>query len=1019
MSILDHTPRFSLDDGARIAREDFGMDGQAAQLPSDRDQNFSLTAASGERAVLKIANGLEAREILEAQQEALRLLASGSAIFPQVHLTRQGKTLTEVMGDDGQLHYAWLISYLPGRPLGELAHAADALLDDLGRQAGEMDRRLADFDHPAIHRDLVWDLANGLETIERYRGEIEDRDVRGWVDRVVVRFQHGVSPLLPGLRQSAIHNDLNDYNLLVATDGKVGERHHRLSGIVDFGDLVWSWTVGDLAILLAYAMLGKENPLAVAGRIVGGYHESHPLEEVEVEALYGLTCLRLATSICMAAEQHRQRPDDQYLVISQEPIRQLIPRLEQIPWGLATATFRAACGWPATPAEPAFHNWLERRGGADARVIDIDWEADPWLTLDLGIASSLIEGEPERNTEPLLTARLTELMKDTGTRLAVGQYDEARMLYTSPLFGQNERVTEERRTVHLGIDLFTAKGTAVHAPLAGRVVVATNNRAHLDYGPLIILEHQVEDGVSFQTLYGHLSEDSLEGMVVGREVEAGECIGSVGSSEVNGGWTPHLHFQIILDDLGLGADFPGVCRASERQVWSSFSPDPARLLGIPAARMPVAAPTKAETLATRRRRLGGNLSIGYREPVKILRGWRQYLFDETGRRYIDAYNNVPHVGHCHPRVVEAGVRQMRILNTNTRYLHDLINRYAERLCATLPEPLSVCYFVNSASEANELALRLMRAHTRSRDLIVLEGAYHGHTTSLIDISPYKHDGPGGEGAPDWVHTAPVPDLYRGLYRADDPLAATKYARHITSIIESLAVTSRRLGGYIAETCPSVGGQIFFPPGYLAEVYRLVRAAGGLCVADEVQTGYGRIGTHFWAFQAHGVVPDMVIMGKPIGNGHPIGAVVTTPEIAASFNNGMEFFSTFGGNPVSCAIGLEVLEVLEEERLMEHAREVGEHLLAGLRPLQDQSPLVGDVRGSGLFLGIELVRDRELLIPADSEASYVANRLRDEGILLGTDGPHHNVVKIRPPMPFAKEDADLLVATMSHVLAECR
>ncbi|MFN7624138.1 MAG: aminotransferase class III-fold pyridoxal phosphate-dependent enzyme, partial [Acidobacteriota bacterium] len=353
-----------------------------------------------------------------------------------------------------------------------------------------------------------------------------------------------------------------------------------------------------------------------------------------------------------------------------------------------------------------------------------------------------------------------------------------------------------------------------------------------------------------------------------------------------------------------------------------------------------------------------------------------------------------------------------------RYLHDLINLYAERLCATLPEPLSVCYFVNSASEANELALRLMRAHTRRKDLIVLEGAYHGHTTSLIDISPYKHDGPGGEGPPDWVHTAPVPDLYRGLYRADDPEAALKYARHITGIIDRLAEHSRVPGGYIAETCPSVGGQIFFPPGYLAEVYRLVREAGGLCIADEVQTGYGRIGTHFWAFEAHGVVPDMVVMGKPIGNGHPIGAVVTTPEIAASFNNGMEFFSTYGGNPVSCAIGLAVLEVLEEEGLPEHARQVGERLLAGLRPLRESSPLVGDVRGSGLFLGIELVRERELLTPADTEASYVANRLREEGILLGTDGPFHNVVKIRPPMPFSASDADLLVETIGRVLDEC-
>jgi len=1016
MSILEYTPRFTTDDAARMARELFGVDGVASPLPSDRDQNFRLTTGQGGGFVLKLANGCEERGVLEAQQAAMEHVGSESELFPRVVRTLDGRTLAEVVTVEGMSHFAWLITHLPGRPVGELSHHPLALLEDLGRQAGELDRRLAGFDHPAIHRDLVWDLANGLRTVDRYRGLVADPAVHEWIDGVVGRYRSSLLPLLPQLRRSAIHNDLNDYNLLVETAGLAGQRHQRLSGIVDFGDLVWSWMVGDLAILLAYAILGKEDPLAAAEQIVRAYHAVNPLTEVEVEALFGLVCLRLATSVVMAAEQHRQRPEDEYLVVSQEPIRRLIPRLKAIPWGLATARFRVACGWPGLKAGPAISAWLQAQDGTFARVLRIDWEKDPWIPLDLGIASPLIDGDPDRNTEPLLTARLADLMSEVGAEVAVGRYDEARMLYTSPLFGGGERSTDERRTVHLGVDLFTAAGTAVYAPLAGRVVVAANNRAPLDYGPLIVLEHETGEGIAFRTLYGHLSEESLAGVKVGDEVAAGDRIGSIGRVEVNGGWPPHLHFQLILDDLGLGADFPGVCRASERAVWRTFSPDPSILLGI--SWRPAAEPTKAETLAVRRRRLGGNLSIGYREPVKILRGWRQYLFDETGRRYVDAYNNVPHVGHCHPQVVEAGVRQMRVLNTNTRYLHDLINCYAERLCATLPAPLSVCYFVNSASEANELALRLIRAHTRRKDLIVLEGAYHGHTTSLIDISPYKHDGPGGEGAPDWVHAAPVPDLYRGRYRADDSEAALKYARHITTIIERLAEVGRAPGGFIAETCPSVGGQIFFPPDYLPNVYRLVREAGGICVADEVQTGYGRIGTHFWAFEAHGVVPDMVVMGKPIGNGHPIGAVVTTAEIAASFDNGMEFFSTFGGNPVSCAIGLAVLDVLEEEGLQTHAQKTGDHLLARLRPLLERSPLVGDVRGSGLFLGIELVRDRITLTPAAAEASYVANRLREEGILLGTDGPHHNVVKIRPPMPFAVGDADQLAEVLTRVLDEC-
>jgi 4-aminobutyrate aminotransferase-like enzyme len=302
-------------------------------------------------------------------------------------------------------------------------------------------------------------------------------------------------------------------------------------------------------------------------------------------------------------------------------------------------------------------------------------------------------------------------------------------------------------------------------------------------------------------------------------------------------------------------------------------------------------------------------------------------------------------------------------------------------------------------------------------MIVLDAAYHGNTTSLIDISPYKHDGPGGAGAPDWVHVAPLADDYRGRYKRGDPDAGAKYAAPISELITDVRRRSRGIAGFIAESCPSVGGQIVFPPGYLRATYAIVRSAGAVCIADEVQTGLGRIGTHFWAFEAQAVVPDIVVMGKPLGNGHPIGAVVARREIAESFDNGMEYFSTFGGNQVSCAIGLAVLDVVRDERLQAHALAIGERLLNGLRPFVERHALVGDVRGSGLFLGVELVRDRESLEPADREASYVVNRMRDEGILLGTDGPFHNVVKIRPPMPFDEGNADRLVDAFDRVLAE--
>ena len=426
-----------------------------------------------------------------------------------------------------------------------------------------------------------------------------------------------------------------------------------------------------------------------------------------------------------------------------------------------------------------------------------------------------------------------------------------------------------------------------------------------------------------------------------------------------------------------------------------------------------------DLLAWRRRVIGGNVSVSYRHPLHIVRGEMQYLVDADGRRYLDAYNNVPHVGHCHPRVVEAAARQLRALNTNTRYLHESLMQFAERLAATLPEPLRVCYFVNSGSEANELALRLARAHTRRRDLIVLDAAYHGNTTTLVDISPYKFNGPGGEGKPPWVHVAPLPDVYRSristVGRAVQVDAGATFAAALSAVIDRLRAYGAGLCGFIAESCPSVGGQIILPAGYLAAVYDQVRHAGGVCIADEVQTAYGRVGTSFYAYQDQGVVPDIVVLGKPIGNGYPIGAVVTTPDIAASFDNGMEFFSTFGGSTVSCAVGLAVLDVVQEEQLQAHAARVGAHLLERLRPLAERPSLVGDVRGSGLFIGVELVRDRETLEPATEEAARIVNQLRDAGILIGTDGPHHNVLKIRPPMPFTIEDADQLASSLAALV----
>ena len=419
-------------------------------------------------------------------------------------------------------------------------------------------------------------------------------------------------------------------------------------------------------------------------------------------------------------------------------------------------------------------------------------------------------------------------------------------------------------------------------------------------------------------------------------------------------------------------------------------------------------------LEARRRHIGPSLSMAYEQPLKIVRGTMQYLYDEDERQYLDAVNNVCHVGHCHPAVVQAAQAQIGVLNTNTRYLHDHLVQYAERLCETLPDELSVCYFVCSGSEANELALRLSKTHTGGTDVIVVDGAYHGNTNALIDISPYKYKGPGGAGAPEHVQEVLTPDTYRGPHR-DSDTAGEKYAESVKEAVTNVDTQGRKLAAFFCESLLGCAGQIVPPDGYLENAFRHVREAGGLCVADEVQVGFGRVGTHFWGFETQGVVPDIVTLGKPIGNGHPLGAVVTTPAIAASFDNGMEYFNTFGGNPVSCAVGLAVLDVIEHEGLQEHALAMGKRLKAGLERLQEEHDTIGDVRGMGLFLGVELVTDRKTQEPATALAKHVIEDMKSRGILLSTDGRFENVLKIKPPLAFSHLNADLLVKTLDEVL----
>jgi len=1012
--------RFEEADASRLARELYGLEGGARRLPGERDENFRISSTRGEF-VLKIAGPSEREETLALQAEALAWLAERAPEIPlpRVVPAADGRPAAATADAEGSRRWVRLLTYIPGTVLAEANPQTPAMLEELGGFLGRLDLALSGFTHPAARdSDLAWNPALALEVISRHLDAIADPGRRDLVEHFVRIADATLAPILHRLRSGVIHNDANDYNVLVGPPTPAGgPRPRQIVGLLDFGDMLHAWIACEPAVAISYAMLGQADPLAAAARVTAGYHRAHPLTEPEVEALWPLALIRLCTSVCLSAHRRTAEPDNAYLTISETPAWRALEAMRAIHPRLAHYTLRAACDWTPCPQTPAVEAWLAAHADEIGPVVSTD--LGNALVLDLSVASPEFETPEQATDAAVMTPRLFGRMREAGASAAIGRYDEARLLYATDAFAGMGGEHPERRTVHIAVDLFLEPGSPVLAPLPGTVHSLRDNAQRLDYGPTVILAHHPEGAPPFYTLYGHLSPESLRRLTIGARVARSQRIGAIGEPPANGDWPPHVHFQIITDLLDRDGEFPGVAAASRREVWKSLSPDPDLILrrshGAPSPD-PTGA-SREDLLAVRRERLGPSLSLAYRSPLTIVRGAGQFLYDENGAAYLDMVNNVAHVGHCHPRVVRAGARQMTVLNTNTRYLHPAIVEYAQRLTATLPEPLSVCFFVCSGSEANELALRMARAHTRGTDVIAVEGGYHGNTQGLIDVSAYKFDGPGGAGRPPAVQIVPLPDDYRGRYRRDDPSRGARFASHVREAAESIRERRGSPAAFLCESALSCGGQIELPPGYLEAAYAHAREAGAVCIADEVQVGFGRVGTHFWAFQTQGVVPDIVTMGKPIGNGHPLAAVVTTPAIAASFANGMEYFNTFGGNPVSCRIGLAVLDVIRDEGLQERALRLGERLALGLARLSERHPIVGDVRGLGLFLGVELSLDRKTRPPAADQAAYVVERMKDHGILLSTDGPDHNVIKMKPPLCITEADVDRVIAAYDRVLSE--
>ena len=421
--------------------------------------------------------------------------------------------------------------------------------------------------------------------------------------------------------------------------------------------------------------------------------------------------------------------------------------------------------------------------------------------------------------------------------------------------------------------------------------------------------------------------------------------------------------------------------------------------------------TNQQMLARRKNLLGAAYRLFYQDPIHLVRGEGVWLFDDQGRKYLDMYNNVAHVGHCHPHVVEALSKQIATLNTHTRYLHDNVLEYAERLTGKFSVELDTAMFTCTGSEANELALRIARSCTGNTGIIVTDYAYHGNSKAIFEIS--TSDIPADE-IPAYVATVPNPDTYRGEFQGAD--AGERYANYVQDAVNELASRGVKPAAFVIDSIVSSGGVVQPPSGYLKKAAEIIRNVGGLFVADEVQSGFGRTGNHFWGYQADDLIPDIVTMGKPMGGGHPIAAVVSRHELVEQFAGHSDYFNTFAGNPVSCAAALAVLDVIEQEGLQENARVVGEYLLKGLRKLSEKHPCIGDIRGTGLFIAVDLVTDPDSRNPDSRLAESVVNQLKDNGILTGSIGPHSNILKLRPPMVFSLENADYMLEIFDRVLS---
>lgn len=951
-------PRVSEAQAERILAEHYGMTARAVSLGSQQDRNFLVTDADGAVAgVLKVANPVFNATELAAQDLAAETIANAE---PKLRVSvplpnTAGEKCTAVEDLVDGTAYVRLLRHLPGGTLLESNYLAPAAVAGLGDVAGRVSRALTGFTHPGLDRVLQWDLRYGADVVAALLPHVPDAALADRIETVAREAWSRIAALAERLPRQAVHLDLTDANVVVSRGGAAVVP----DGVIDFGDLTDSWAVSELAIT-ASSVLGHagSDPTSVLPAI-RAFDRIRPLSPDEASAVWPLLMLRTAVLIVSGAQQATLDPDNDYITEQADEERRMFEQATSVPIEVMTALILADLGH-ATPPAPV-------RG----RITDLTRVA----TLDLGPLSDAYDDG--RWQHPGVDDETASAALHHGAALAATEYGVPRLSRTVPLSQDSPAV------VATGISVWSGSEVALRAPWDGEVA-----RTSVDEVTLRGAGHEV-------TLTG-----ARVSAAPGR-IAAGEALATA---------IPFTEVRVSARPVGAPVAPPYVS-AELAPGWLALTCDPRPLLGL----TPAATTPRPDLLARRDASFAAVQEHYYRRPPQIERGWRNHLLSTAGRCYLDMVNNVTVLGHAHPRVAETAARQLRKLNTNSRFNYEVVVEFSERLAATLPEPLDTVFLVNSGSEASDLALRLAMAATGRRDVVAVREAYHGWTYGTDAVSTSIADNPNALATrPEWVHTVESPNSFRGKYRGAD---AARYATDAVRQIEELIAAGKPPAAFISESVYGNAGGMALPDGYLRQVYAAVRAGGGLAIADEVQVGYGRLGLWFWGFEQQDVVPDIVSVAKSTGNGYPLGAVITSRAVADAFRSQGYFFSSTGGSPLSCAIGLTVLDVLGEERLQDNASRVGAHLAGRLVALADRHPIIGTVHGIGLYLGVEMVRDRRTLEPATEETAAICDRMLELGVVIQPTGDHQNILKTKPPLCIDVEGADFYVDTLDRVLTE--